>query len=53
MSERFFEGDLHDGKGQESCILTAGAELVAIKSLASLRDEFHPLLPNEEFRSPD
>lgn len=30
MSERLFEGDLHEGKGTESCILTVGAKLVAI-----------------------
>ncbi|KAH0748136.1 hypothetical protein KY290_027368 [Solanum tuberosum] len=39
ISERLFEGDLPEGKGPESCILTAGAELVAIQSLASLRGD--------------
>ncbi|KAG5568825.1 hypothetical protein H5410_064157 [Solanum commersonii] len=37
MSERLFEGDLPEGTGQMSCILNAGAKLVAVQSLASLR----------------
>ncbi|KAH0642262.1 hypothetical protein KY289_033236 [Solanum tuberosum] len=42
ISERVFEGDLPEGKGPESCILTAGAELVVVQSLASLRGDVPP-----------
>ncbi|KAG5572141.1 hypothetical protein H5410_061907 [Solanum commersonii] len=37
MSERFFEGDLPEGRGPESNILAVGAELVATQSLTLLR----------------
>ncbi|KAG5584669.1 hypothetical protein H5410_045103 [Solanum commersonii] len=39
MSERLFEGDLPEGTGPASYILTVGAELVAVQSLASLRGD--------------
>lgn len=50
MSARLFEGDLNEGKGLEPCSQRWG-ELVAIQSLASHRDESHPSLLNEAFRS--
>ncbi|KAG5576035.1 hypothetical protein H5410_056169 [Solanum commersonii] len=51
MSETLFKGDLPKGKGLESCILAAGAELVAIQSLASLRGYIQPTLLEHELRS--
>ncbi|KAG5621717.1 hypothetical protein H5410_006935 [Solanum commersonii] len=42
MSERLFEGDLPKGRGPDSCILTAGAELVVVQSLASLKEILNP-----------
>ncbi|KAH0686205.1 hypothetical protein KY289_016970 [Solanum tuberosum] len=42
--ERLFEGDLPEGKGPDSCILTAGAKLVFVQSLASLRGDTQPTL---------
>ncbi|KAG5579768.1 hypothetical protein H5410_050395 [Solanum commersonii] len=53
ISERLFEGDLPEGRGPESCILAAGAELVAVQSLASLRCDSQPTLLEQELRSPD
>lgn len=53
MSENHFEGDLLEGKGPESYILTAGEELVAIQSLALLREKSQPTLLSDKFRSPD
>ncbi|KAG5611031.1 hypothetical protein H5410_022312 [Solanum commersonii] len=47
------EGDLPEGKGPESCILTAGAELVAIQSLAALRGDVQPTFSEHELESPD
>ncbi|KAH0749294.1 hypothetical protein KY290_028526 [Solanum tuberosum] len=37
MSKQLFEGDLPEGTGLVSCILNAGAELMAVQNLASLR----------------
>ncbi|KAH0732764.1 hypothetical protein KY285_003610 [Solanum tuberosum] len=51
MSERLFNGDLPQGKGPESNILTAGEELVDLKSLASLRGDVQPTLLEQELRS--
>ncbi|KAG5575633.1 hypothetical protein H5410_055767 [Solanum commersonii] len=51
--ERLFEGDLPERKGPESCILTAGAKLVVVQSLASLRGDTQPTLLDQELRSPD
>ncbi|KAG5605122.1 hypothetical protein H5410_026614 [Solanum commersonii] len=45
--------DLPEGKGLESCILTAGAELVAVQSLASLRGDVQPTFLEHELESPD
>ncbi|KAG5596352.1 hypothetical protein H5410_037584 [Solanum commersonii] len=42
ISERVFERDLPEGKGPESYILTAGAELMVVQSLASLRGDVPP-----------
>ncbi|KAG5581448.1 hypothetical protein H5410_052075 [Solanum commersonii] len=53
ISEKLFEGDLLEGKGLDSCILTAGAELVDVQSLASLRGDTQPTLLDQELRSPD
>ncbi|KAG5631154.1 hypothetical protein H5410_002871 [Solanum commersonii] len=53
ISEKLFEGDLFEGKGPESCILSAGAELVAVQSLASLRGEVQPTLLEHELESLD
>ncbi|KAH0633618.1 hypothetical protein KY284_036404 [Solanum tuberosum] len=53
MSERLFEGDFPEGRGPESSILAAGAELVAIQSLASLRSDVQPTLLEQELRSPE
>ncbi|KAH0669627.1 hypothetical protein KY285_023794 [Solanum tuberosum] len=53
ISERLFEGDLPEGKGPESYILTTGAELVAFQSLASLRGDVQPTLLEHELESPD
>lgn len=53
ISEKHFEGDLPEGKGLESYILTAGEELVAIQSLALLREKSQPTLLSDKFRSPD
>ena len=53
ISERIFERDLSDGKGLESCILVAGAELVVVQILASLTGDSPPTLLEHEFRSPD
>ncbi|KAG5605910.1 hypothetical protein H5410_027402 [Solanum commersonii] len=53
ISERLFEGDLPEGKGPESCILTGEAELVAVQSLASLRGDVQPTLLEHELESPD
>ncbi|KAH0636571.1 hypothetical protein KY290_036993 [Solanum tuberosum] len=39
MSVRLFDGDLPEGKGLESNILAAAAELVVVQSLASLRGD--------------
>ncbi|KAH0705918.1 hypothetical protein KY289_010994 [Solanum tuberosum] len=39
ISKKLFEGDLPEGKGPDSCILTARAELVIVQSLASLRGD--------------
>ncbi|KAH0665458.1 hypothetical protein KY290_027691 [Solanum tuberosum] len=53
ISERVFEGDLPEGQGPKSCILTAGAELVVVQSLASLRGDV-PLTSLEyDLVSPD
>ncbi|KAH0745929.1 hypothetical protein KY285_007586 [Solanum tuberosum] len=51
MSERLFDGDLPEGKGPESNILAAGAELVTVQSLASLRGNVQPTLLEQELRS--
>ncbi|KAH0641811.1 hypothetical protein KY290_033432 [Solanum tuberosum] len=51
--EKLFEGDLPEGTGSDSCILTAGAELVVVQSLASLRENTQPTLLDQELRSPD
>ncbi|KAH0669648.1 hypothetical protein KY285_025488 [Solanum tuberosum] len=53
MSGRLFDGDLPEGKGPESNILAAGAELVAVQSLASLRGDVQPTLLEQELRSPE
>ncbi|KAG5616686.1 hypothetical protein H5410_016510 [Solanum commersonii] len=53
MFERLFEGDLPEGKGPESCILTAGMELVAVQSLASLRGDVQPTFLEHEPESLD
>ncbi|KAH0761721.1 hypothetical protein KY290_017794 [Solanum tuberosum] len=53
ISERLFEGGLPAKKGLNSCILTAGAELVYVQSLASLRGDTQPTLLDQELRSPD
>ncbi|KAH0670592.1 hypothetical protein KY285_024855 [Solanum tuberosum] len=53
ISEKLFEGDLLEGKGPDSCILTARAELVVVQSLASLRGDTQPTLLDQELRSPD
>ncbi|KAH0644900.1 hypothetical protein KY284_032784 [Solanum tuberosum] len=53
MFERLFDGDLLEGKGPESNILTAGAELVDVQSLASLRGDVQPTLLEQELRSPE
>ncbi|KAG5572405.1 hypothetical protein H5410_062171 [Solanum commersonii] len=53
ISERLFEGDLPKGKGPKSCILTAGAKLVAVQSLASLRGDVQPTFLEHELESPD
>ncbi|KAG5604726.1 hypothetical protein H5410_026218 [Solanum commersonii] len=53
MSERLFEGDLPKGKGPESCILTAGVELVAVQILVSLRGDVQPTFLEHELESPD
>ncbi|KAH0635784.1 hypothetical protein KY289_035699 [Solanum tuberosum] len=53
ISERVFEEDLPEGKGPESCILTAGAELVAVQSLASLRGDVPPTSLEYDLVSPD
>ncbi|KAH0743137.1 hypothetical protein KY290_031130 [Solanum tuberosum] len=52
ISEKLFEGDLPEGKGPDSCILTAGAELVVVQSLVSLRGDTQPTLLDQELRSP-
>ncbi|KAG5593607.1 hypothetical protein H5410_034839 [Solanum commersonii] len=51
ISERLFEGDLPEGKCHESCILTAGAELVAVQSLDSLRGDVQPTFLEHEMES--
>uniref|UniRef100_M1E1B6 Uncharacterized protein n=1 Tax=Solanum tuberosum TaxID=4113 RepID=M1E1B6_SOLTU len=51
MSERLFEGDFPEGRGPESYILAAGAELVVVQSLASLRGDVQPTLLEPELRS--
>ncbi|KAH0696319.1 hypothetical protein KY290_013679 [Solanum tuberosum] len=51
MSERFFEGDLLEGRGPESNILAAGAELVVAQSLASLRRDTQPTYSEPDKRS--
>ncbi|KAG5582200.1 hypothetical protein H5410_052827 [Solanum commersonii] len=53
ISERLFDGDLPEEKGPDSCILTAGAELVIVQSLASLRGDTQPILLDQELTSPD
>ncbi|KAG5584681.1 hypothetical protein H5410_045115 [Solanum commersonii] len=53
ISERVFEGDLPKAKGPESCILTAGTELVVLQSLASLRGDVLPTSLEYELESPD
>ncbi|KAH0765343.1 hypothetical protein KY285_001214 [Solanum tuberosum] len=53
ISERVFEGDLPEGKGPESCILNAGAELVVVQSLASLRGDVLPTSLEYELVSPN
>jgi len=53
ISERLFERDLPEGKGPESCILTAGAELVAVQSLAPLRGDVQPTFLEHELKSPN
>ncbi|KAH0761339.1 hypothetical protein KY290_017412 [Solanum tuberosum] len=53
ISERVFEGDLPEGKGPESCILTAGAELVVVQSLAFLRGDVPPTSLEYDLVSPD
>ncbi|KAH0766011.1 hypothetical protein KY285_001882 [Solanum tuberosum] len=53
ISERLFEGDLPEGRGPDSCLLTTGAELVVVQSLASLRRDTQPTLLDQELRSPD
>ncbi|KAG5605957.1 hypothetical protein H5410_027449 [Solanum commersonii] len=53
MSERLFEGDLPEGRNPESHILAAGALLVAVQSLASLRGDVKPTLVPTESRSPE
>lgn len=52
MSKRLFDEDL-PGKGPESNILAAAAELVAVQSLASLRRDAQPTLLEQELRSPE
>ncbi|KAG5620802.1 hypothetical protein H5410_006020 [Solanum commersonii] len=51
MSERFFEGDLPEGRGPESNILAAGAEMVAAQSLASIRENTQPTYSEPDERS--
>ncbi|KAH0743351.1 hypothetical protein KY290_031344 [Solanum tuberosum] len=53
MSERLFDGDLPEGRGPESNILAATAELVVVQSLASLRGDAQPTLLEQELRSPE
>uniref|UniRef100_M1CET3 Uncharacterized protein n=1 Tax=Solanum tuberosum TaxID=4113 RepID=M1CET3_SOLTU len=53
ISERAFEGDLPEGKSPESCTPTAGAELVAVQSLASLRGDAQPTSLEHELESPN
>ncbi|KAG5604560.1 hypothetical protein H5410_026052 [Solanum commersonii] len=53
ISERLFEGHLLEGKGPDSCILTVGAELVVVQSLASLRGDTQSTLLDQKLRSPD
>ncbi|KAG5606448.1 hypothetical protein H5410_027940 [Solanum commersonii] len=53
MSGRLFDRGLLEGKGPESNILVAGAELVAVQSLASLRGDVQPTLLEQELRSPE
>ncbi|KAG5629860.1 hypothetical protein H5410_001577 [Solanum commersonii] len=53
ISEKLFEGDLPEGKGPDSCILTAGAELVVVQSLASLKGDTQHTLLDQELRSSD
>ncbi|KAG5577912.1 hypothetical protein H5410_058046 [Solanum commersonii] len=53
ISERVFEGGLPEGKCPESCILTAGAELMDAQSLASLRGDCPPTSLEYELDSPD
>ncbi|KAH0644973.1 hypothetical protein KY284_032857 [Solanum tuberosum] len=51
--ERVFEGDLPEEKGPESCILTAGVELVVVQSSASLRGDVPPASLEYELVSRD
>ncbi|KAG5621646.1 hypothetical protein H5410_006864 [Solanum commersonii] len=53
IPEKLFEADLPKGKGPDSCILTAGAELVDVQSLALLKGDTQPTLLEQELRSPD
>ncbi|KAG5600433.1 hypothetical protein H5410_031803 [Solanum commersonii] len=53
LTLRLFEGDLPEGKGPESCILTAGAELMAVQSIDSLRGDVQPTFLEHELESPD
>ncbi|KAH0639108.1 hypothetical protein KY290_036402 [Solanum tuberosum] len=53
MSEQLFEGDLPEGKGTKSNILTTAEELVVVQILASLRGDIQPTLLDQELRSPE